>query len=172
MLDLPLPVGDDRDAAAAGGDAGRLELVGADHHVHVGLRAVDAAARVVRLVVDAGVREAGAEGDVRGRVLVEQGVVVDAVRLADAGMAVDQRDLAEAVGVLDREEEVREKVPIRLPFASRRTSRPLRNSPAMPSMIRPWNISGRVQRNVPSVAEASGEVKHSSVGRFGAVRFP
>jgi hypothetical protein len=33
-------------------------------------------------------------------------------------------------------------------------------------------MSGREQRNVPSVDDASGDVKHSSVGRFGAVRLP
>ena len=37
---------------------------------------------------------------------------------------------------------------------------------------RPWNMSGCEQRNVPSVAAAIGDVKHSSVGRFGAVRLP
>src|SRR5881296_2109368 len=83
-LDLPGAVCDERDAAAASGDACRLEVVRADHHIHVRVRAVDAAPGVVRLVILARVGEAGAERDVRCCVLVQQRVVVDAPCLADA----------------------------------------------------------------------------------------
>ena len=56
---------------------------------------------VVRLAVD-DEREAGAVRDVAGRVLVEERVVEERARLADARLARHERDLAEPVGVLDR----------------------------------------------------------------------
>ena len=68
----------------------------ADHEVDVDLAVVDA--RDV-LVAD-GEREAAAERDVAGGVLVEQRVVEDGAERADAALAVDERDLAEAGGAV------------------------------------------------------------------------
>ena len=69
-----------------------LELLGADHEVDVDLGLVDA---VASLLADHE-REALAERDVAGRVLVEQRVVEDRAERADPALGVDERDLAEA----------------------------------------------------------------------------
>src|SRR6476661_5275551 len=110
-LDLPEAVGDERDALAVLADAVGVQVVGADHHVDVRLRPVDA----VALLADrdgTGLREAGAEGHVRRGVLVEQAVVVDATRLPDPRRRVDERDLTEALRIRDRREVAGEPVAV------------------------------------------------------------
>ena len=113
--------------------------------------------------------ETAAERDVGGRVLVEQRVVVDAAGLADARGGVDERDLAEPPPIRSVSMNAATKSRSSSESASSRTSRPLENSPRSPWMSRPRNESGNVQRNVPLVARASGLVKTSSVGMFGAM---
>src|SRR6266516_5403471 len=103
---LPEAAGDQRLLPAAGERGGRLEVVVADHHVQVQAGAVDAAA----LPLLPRVAEAGAEREVRGRVLVEEGVVVDPPLVADARGRVDEGDLAEPARVRLRIEERGEEV--------------------------------------------------------------
>jgi len=97
---------DQRDAAAVRIEARGLELRAPDHDVEMDHRAVDTPGRRLRTRA----AEAAAEGDVRGGVLVEQGVVVDAPALADARRGVYERDLAEPpsrpIGVDERCNEV------------------------------------------------------------------
>src|SRR5579875_2749877 len=88
-LDLPGSFPDQRDAPGAPADPGRLELRAADHHVEVHGRAVDEA----RWALRPGAAEADAEGDVGGRVLVEERVVVHAAGLPDPRGGVYERDL-------------------------------------------------------------------------------
>src|SRR5215217_3043078 len=109
--DLPEAVADEGHAAALLRHARRLEVVGADHHVDVRSRPVDA---VPGAADGDGPRlgEAGAERHVRRGVLVQKAVVVDAPRPADARGRIDERDLAEAVGVRDRREVAGEPVAI------------------------------------------------------------
>src|SRR5581483_6616991 len=73
-LDGPEAVFDDGDLLALGGEAGGLEIGAADHHVEVHGRLVQPPRRLL------GTRsaEAGAERDVRRRVLVQQRVEVRA----------------------------------------------------------------------------------------------
>src|SRR6185437_7822315 len=94
--DLPDALAQHRHAVAGGGDAGDVDLGGADHEVDVHLAAVDPFA--VALLY--GPVEALAEGDVAGRVLVEQRVVEDRVERADPPARVDEGELAEAAGAL------------------------------------------------------------------------
>ena len=119
--------------------------------------------------------EAGAERDVRRRVLVEQRVEVRAPALADARRRVDERDLAEpaAVAVRVAVDVRRDEVAVRRRrSASSRTSLPFENSPRRPSISLPWNVSGNVHANVPFVPVACGLVNDSSVGMFGAIFTP
>src|SRR6185295_7806500 len=88
-----------------------VQVVGADHHVDVRLRAVDA----VALAAEghrARLGEARPERHVRRGVLVEQPVVVDTARPPDSRRRVDERDLAQTVGVRDRSEVAREPVTV------------------------------------------------------------
>ena len=78
--DLPLALDEDRDAVALGGDAGDRHLGRSDHEVDVDLALV----RAVAVVAGDQEREALAEREVAGRVLVDQRVVEDRVELADA----------------------------------------------------------------------------------------
>src|SRR5689334_20295777 len=112
-LDLPDAVANQVNRLPVLANPDRLELVGADHDVDVRAGAVDSVSRPSdrhrpRL------REAGAEGHVRRRVLVEQAVVIDPLRLPDARGRVDERDLAEPIRVGDRRQVAREPVPIRV----------------------------------------------------------
>src|SRR5262245_37717329 len=91
-LDLPGAAAQHRDALAAAGDPGDVDVVPADHEVHVGLAAVDA----VPVLVADGVQVRGAEREMAGGVLVQQRVVEDRSEWADAAVPVDQRHLAEA----------------------------------------------------------------------------
>src|SRR3954471_23381603 len=94
--DLPGAGAQHRDAPAVSGDPNHVDVVAADHEIDVGPAAVDA---VAVLVADA-VQVRGAEGEMAGGVLVQQRVVEDRAQGADAAVAVDQRDFAEAIGVL------------------------------------------------------------------------
>src|SRR5690242_17039420 len=104
--DLPGAVADQRDGPILRIEARDLELRAADHHVEVDGGAVQAAHRLLRARAD----EAGTERDVRGRVLVEERVEVDATGLTDARPAVDECDLPEPatgrVGVEVRGDEI------------------------------------------------------------------
>src|SRR4029077_8641080 len=77
--DLPGAVSQHGDALARGGDPGDVDLGRPDPEVDVDLAAVDA----VAILVGNGPIEALAEGDVAGRVLVEECVVEDPVERAD-----------------------------------------------------------------------------------------
>src|SRR4051812_41347895 len=96
-LDLPESARDQRLARSPRGDAVDLEVGAADHHVEVDRRPVEAGRRAVTRTA-----EAGAECDVRCRVLAHQRVVVHALALSDAGRRVDERDLAEPAAVAAR----------------------------------------------------------------------
>src|SRR5207237_9828939 len=72
------------------------DLVAPDHEVDVDRALVDP----VAILVTDGRRVGAAERDVAGRVLVEERVEEHAAGLADPAFPVDERDLAEAVGVL------------------------------------------------------------------------
>src|SRR5829696_186161 len=87
-LQLPRAL-EHRDPFAVGGDAGYGEVGRAAHEVDVDLALVG-----LRRVLEQE-REPLADGDVAGRVLVEQRVVEDGAELADAALVVDERDLAE-----------------------------------------------------------------------------
>src|SRR5688572_24012437 len=91
--DLPGAVAEDGHGISVERDAVYRELWAADHEVDVHDTLVDAC--LVGVVVH-GMLVAAAERDVRGRVLVDQGVVEDALKRPDAAFAVDERDLAEA----------------------------------------------------------------------------
>ena len=94
LSNLPAAAGEHGDLVAVAGHAADLQLRRADHEVDVDVGHVELLAG--RLVG----REEGegaAERDVRGGVLVDQGVVEDGVEGADAALAVDQGDLAEAL---------------------------------------------------------------------------
>src|SRR5215203_2850260 len=95
LLDLPGAAVQQGNAIAVPRDARDLQLVGADHEVDVDLALVD-----VGLARAGQEREALPERDVARGVLVEQRVVEDGAELADAALAVDERDLAEASGAL------------------------------------------------------------------------
>ena len=100
LLDLPVAAAEDGHALAGGGDAVDLELRRADHEVDV--RAARVHARSVRLFDEE--REAVAERDVAGGVLVEQRVVEDGAERPDPPLAVDERELAEPErAVVDRQ---------------------------------------------------------------------
>ena len=127
--ELPAAVGDERRPASRTADA-----VGFSASVPI-ITSMCVLERLTpyRLLAErhgARLREARAEGHVRGGVLVEQAVVVDAARLADTRGAVDERDLAEPVGVRDRGEVAGEPVAVGLALrlraarAARRGTRP------------------------------------------------
>ena len=91
---------------------------------------------------------------------------------ADPRRRVDQRDLAEPVGVRDRGEVAREPVAVGRAFASRRTSRPPRNSPESPRSCGRRSCAAASSGTSPRSRAASGEMKHSSVGTFIAICRP
>src|SRR5450759_311521 len=95
--ELELLVAEDRHPGAALLDSVDLHLRAADHEVGVDGRDVQAAGSI--LFVD-GERKTAAEGDVAGRVLVEQRVEECEPKLADLRRSVDERQLPEAGGAL------------------------------------------------------------------------
>src|SRR5262249_45264435 len=104
--ELPGPLADQRDTSAAGAEAGRLEFRAPYHDVEMDRRAVHSLDGSFRTRSS----ETAAEREVRGRVLVEQRVVVDAARLADPRGGVDECDLPETaphpIGVDETGDEV------------------------------------------------------------------
>src|SRR5262245_61584362 len=95
--ELPLLVANEGDLSAVREHCVHLELRPADHEVHVGLRDVHP---FVRLPLERS-RNPESVGDVAGGVLVEQRVVEERARLADTRVLRHERELAEAVGILD-----------------------------------------------------------------------
>ena len=81
-----------RDALAGFGDAVDVELRAADHEVDVDLALVDA---LPLGLVGHLIREAVAERDVAGGVLVEERVEEDRLQRPDPPAPVDERELAE-----------------------------------------------------------------------------
>src|SRR5450631_23101 len=90
-LDLPDPVDEHRDLGALAGDAGDHDLWCPDHEIDVDARMVN----VFAVGFVDRVRVGGADGNVAGRILVQERVVEDGPKRADASAGVHQGDLAQ-----------------------------------------------------------------------------
>jgi hypothetical protein len=137
----------------------------------VDLRRVDRAGGVAVAVGAQQEREALAERDVAGGVLVQQRVVEDGLELTDAALAVDQRDLADPRRPSSRAQIVRivsAAVSASICTARPPSKRTLRLRTTVPSC----STSGFVELTVPSTRAGSGEVNTSSVGMFGMCTRP
>src|SRR5215204_5867375 len=145
--DLPAAVAEGH-AAALLRHARRLQVIGADHHVDVRSRPVDA---VPGAADGDGARlgEAGAERHVRRGVLVQKAVVVDAPGATDARGRIDERDLAEAVAGRDRSEVAGE--PVAIGVALRRQP----NEPAAAELARDLLEHAAAEVAWPGTAEGS-----------------
>ena len=163
----PPPLLEDPHERPVRADAVHVHLRPADHQVDVDRRDVDPggeAAVVVerRRIARDRVRVAGADGDVRGRVLVEEAVPEEDAAPPDRGVDVDEGDLAE------RDAPGRSRASSAgspRPARARSTTRLLRTQPSSLHR-RAVPVERRRERTVPSVVSRSGVVKTSSVGRL------